>query len=80
MISIRPFTDNLSWMPVKIPSSSEVTKMVVEVESWSHGCNHFNKQPETPDLPQKVQNTVEDLILLYFEGLFKFCAKNQISV
>lgn len=54
--------------------------MVVEVESWSHGCNHFNKQPETPDLPQKVQNTVEDLILLYFEGLFKFCAKNQISV
>lgn len=65
---------------MKIPSSSEVTKMVVEVESWSHGCNHFNKQPETPDLPQKVQNTVEDLILLYFEGLFKFSAKNQISV
>ena len=62
---------------MKIPSGSEVTKMVVEVESWSHGCNHCNKKPETPDLPQ---NTIEDLILLYFEGLFKFHVKTQNSV
>lgn len=80
MILIKPFTDNLSRMPVKIPSSSEVTKLVVEVETWSHDCRHCNKKLETPDLPPKVQNTIGDLILVYFEGLFKFCVKNQNSV
>lgn len=33
MISIKPFTDNFSWIPVKISGRSEVTKMVVKV-SW----------------------------------------------
>lgn len=52
--------------------------MVIEVESWA--CNNCNKKPETADLPPKVQNTIEDLILVYFEGLFKFYIMNQNSV
>lgn len=63
---------------MKIPSGSEVTKMVVEVESWSHGCNHCDKKLETPELLQKVQNTIEDLILVYFEGLFKLCVRTKL--